>query len=128
MQRVEGNISAEQLRQVEDAEIAIGGACTGGTQNLVNPYISEFYPREIRTTGLSVTVGIGRIGAIMAPLIIGLLLATNLAPQQAFMAFAIPSMVGGLALLLVQEKHGSFDRTGTEGQAPNPKKGQINYS
>lgn len=90
--------------------IAIGGACTGGTQNLVNPYISEFYPREIRTTGLSVTVGIGRIGAILAPIIIGLLLATKLAPQQAFMAFAVPSMISGLALLLVQEKYGSFDR------------------
>lgn len=90
--------------------IAIGGACTGGTQNLVNPYISEFYPREIRTTGLSVTVGIGRIGAILAPLIIGLLLATNLAPQHAFMAFAIPSLIGATALLVVQEKYGSFDR------------------
>ncbi|PKG24250.1 MFS transporter [Niallia nealsonii] len=90
--------------------IAIGGACTGGTQNLVNPYISEFYPQEIRTTGLSVTVGIGRIGAILAPLIIGLLLATNLAPQNAFMAFAVPSILGVIALLLVQEKYGSFDK------------------
>ncbi len=90
--------------------IAIGGACTGGTQNLVNPYISEFYPQEIRTTGLSVTVGIGRTGAILAPLIIGILLATNLQPQHAFMAFAIPSIIGGIALLLVQEKYGSFDR------------------
>ncbi|MFT8321532.1 MAG: aromatic acid/H+ symport family MFS transporter [Bacillus sp. (in: firmicutes)] len=90
--------------------IAIGGACTGGTQNLVNPYISEFYPQEIRTTGISVTVGIGRIGAIFAPLLIGLLLATNLEPQQAFMAFAVPSIIGGIALLLVQEKYGSFDQ------------------
>jgi MFS transporter, AAHS family, benzoate transport protein len=89
--------------------IALGGACTGGTQNLVNPYISEFYPQEIRTTGLSVTVGIGRIGAILAPLIIGLLLTTNLEPQQAFMAFAVPSIIGGIALLAVQEKYGSFD-------------------
>lgn len=89
--------------------IAFGGACTGGTQNLVNPYISEFYPQEIRTTGLSVTVGIGRIGAILAPLIIGLLLTTNLEPQQAFMAFAVPSIIGGIALLAVQEKYGSFD-------------------
>ncbi|MFC0477805.1 MFS transporter [Robertmurraya beringensis] len=89
--------------------IALGGACTGGTQNLVNPYISEFYPQEIRTTGLSVTVGIGRIGAILAPLIIGLLLTTNLEPQQAFMAFAVPSIIGGMALLAVQEKYGSFD-------------------
>lgn len=92
------------------ALIALGGACTGGTQNLVNPYISEFYPQEIRTTGLSVTVGIGRIGAILAPLIIGLLLTTNLAPQQAFMVFAVPCMIGGIALLVVQEKYGSFDR------------------
>ncbi|WP_110928176.1 MFS transporter [Bacillus massiliglaciei] len=90
--------------------IAIGGACTGGTQNLVNPYISEFYPQEVRTTGLSMTVGIGRIGAILAPLIIGLLLTADLAPQHAFMAFAIPSFIGGIALLLVQEKYGSFDK------------------
>lgn len=90
--------------------IAIGGACTGGTQNLVNPYISEFYPREIRATGLSMTVGIGRIGAILAPVLIGLLLATSLDPQKAFMAFAIPSVLGGVAFLLVQEKYGSFDR------------------
>ncbi|MFB5676584.1 MFS transporter [Paenibacillus terreus] len=90
--------------------IAIGGACTGGTQNLVNPYVSEFYPQEVRTTGLSVTVGIGRIGAILAPLIIGLLLATHLAPQQAFMAFALPSILGAIALLLVQEKYGAFER------------------
>ncbi|WP_078543293.1 MFS transporter [Litchfieldia alkalitelluris] len=90
--------------------IALGGACTGGTQNLINPYISEFYPQEIRTTGLSLTVGVGRIGAILAPLIIGLLLATNLEPQHAFMAFAVPSIIGGIALLIVQEKYGSFDR------------------
>lgn len=89
--------------------IALGGACTGGTQNLVNPYISEFYPQEIRTTGLSVTVGIGRIGAILAPLIIGLLLTTNLEPKQAFLAFAVPSIIGGIALLAVQEKYGSID-------------------
>ncbi|KAB7670761.1 MFS transporter [Bacillus sp. B1-b2] len=90
--------------------IAIGGACTVGTQNLVNPYISEFYPREIRTTGLSMTVGIGRVGAILAPILIGMLLASNLDPKNAFMAFAIPSLIGGISLLLVQERFGSFDK------------------
>ena len=90
--------------------IAIGGACTVGTQNLVNPYITEFYPKEVRTTGVGVTVGVGRIGSILAPIVIGLLLATNLAPQSAFMAFAIPSILGGIALLFVQEKYGSFDQ------------------
>ncbi|WP_409304113.1 MFS transporter [Peribacillus sp. SCS-155] len=90
--------------------IAIGGACTGGTQNLANPYISEFYPKEMRSTGVGVAVGVGRIGAIIAPLVIGLLLSTSLEPQSAFMTFAIPSILGCIALLCVQERHGSFDR------------------
>ncbi|GAB3067937.1 MFS transporter [Salinicoccus sesuvii] len=85
--------------------IAIGGACTGGTQNLVNPYISTFYPADIRGTGLSMAVGIGRLGSICAPILIGLVLMTSISPQTAFMAFAIPSLVGFTALLLVQEKN-----------------------
>ncbi|RDW18387.1 MFS transporter [Oceanobacillus arenosus] len=90
--------------------IALTGACTVGTQNLVNPYISEFYPREIRATGLSIAVGVGRIGGILAPVAIALLLTTNLTPQHAFMAFAIPSLLGAIAFIIVQEKYASFDQ------------------
>ncbi|RDW19705.1 MFS transporter [Oceanobacillus chungangensis] len=90
--------------------IALTGACTVGTQNLVNPYISEYYPREIRATGLSIAVGVGRIGGILAPVAIALLLTTNLAPQHAFMAFAVPSLLGAIAFMIVQEKYASFDR------------------
>jgi AAHS family benzoate transporter-like MFS transporter len=32
--------------------VALGGACTVGTQNLANPYISEYYPKEARATGI----------------------------------------------------------------------------
>jgi acyl CoA:acetate/3-ketoacid CoA transferase alpha subunit len=28
------------------------GACTVGAMNLANPYITEYYPRDIRTTGM----------------------------------------------------------------------------
>ncbi|MEW4369401.1 MFS transporter [Paenibacillus kandeliae] len=94
--------------------IALGGACTVGTQNLINPYISEFYPREIRATGVGVSVGVGRIGAILAPVLIGLLLATNIAPQKAFMFFAIPCLLGSVAFLLVQERYGNFDKPRSE--------------
>ncbi|RLL40397.1 MFS transporter [Oceanobacillus piezotolerans] len=90
--------------------IALTGACTVGTQNLVNPYVSEYYPREIRATGLSIAVGVGRIGGILAPVAIAFLLTTNLAPQHAFMAFAIPSLLGAISFMIVQEKYASFDR------------------
>ena len=40
--------------------IALGGACTVGAQNIANPYISEYYPKEIRATGIGWALGVGR--------------------------------------------------------------------
>ncbi|CAG9614941.1 Gentisate transporter [Bacillus rhizoplanae] len=94
--------------------IALGGGCTVGTMNLTNPYISEYYPREARATGIGWALGIGRIGAILAPTLVGLLLAMKLPPQNAFMAFAIPSVIGAVALLFVQEKFGSYDKVSVQ--------------
>ncbi|MFE5428806.1 MFS transporter [Peribacillus simplex] len=90
--------------------IAFGGACTVGTMNLANTYISEYYPREIRTTGIGWALAFGRIGAIVAPTLIGLLLAANYSPQNAFMAFTVPSIMAALALLVVKERYGSYDK------------------
>ncbi|WP_180954952.1 MFS transporter [Bacillus sp. V3-13] len=90
--------------------IMIGGACTVGNMNLTNPYIAEYYPPEARATGMGWALGFGRIGAILAPTLIAFILAAGIAPQNAFIAFAIPSIVGAVALLLVKEKYGSFDK------------------
>ncbi|WVX84491.1 MFS transporter [Niallia oryzisoli] len=90
--------------------IALGGACSVGAQNIANPYISEYYPSEIRATGIGYAVGIGRIGSILAPTLFGLILATGIDPQKAFIAFAVPSIIAAIAITLVQEKHGSFDK------------------
>ena len=85
--------------------IAAVGACTAGSQNLINPYITMFYPADIRGSGLSIAVGMGRIGSITGPLLIGMVLMTSLPAQLTFLGFAVPSIVAFLALLCVQEKH-----------------------
>ena len=90
--------------------VTLGGACTVGVQNIANPYVSEYYPREIRATGIGWSLGIGRIGAILAPSLIGLLLSFQIEPQKAFMVFAVPSFVGALAIIMIQEKYSSFDQ------------------
>ncbi|MED2942082.1 aromatic acid/H+ symport family MFS transporter [Bacillus swezeyi] len=89
--------------------IALGGACTVGTQNIANPYISEYYPKEIRATGIGWALGIGRIGAIIAPSLFALILASGIDPKQSFMIFAVPSLFAALGILLVQENHAKFD-------------------
>ncbi|MDI5788075.1 MFS transporter [Bacillus licheniformis] len=73
--------------------IALGGACTVGAQNIANPYISEYYPKEIRATGIGWALGVGRLGAIIAPSLFALILASGMEPKQAFMVFAIPSVL-----------------------------------
>jgi len=56
------------------------------------------YPAAIRTTGMGWAIGIGRIGAILAPLTAGLLVDGGWATAHLYYAFALP-FVGALLAL-----------------------------
>ncbi|WP_066157607.1 MFS transporter [Halalkalibacter krulwichiae] len=88
--------------------VAIAGACTIGSQNIVNAYVSQYYPPRIRSTALGVSSGVGRIGAIVAPTFGGILLAASLPIQMNFLAFAIPGIIAAIALSFVQEKYAYY--------------------
>lgn len=85
--------------------VGIAGATTIGTQIICNAYISQYYPTEMRSSGLGWALGIGRLGAIAGPLIGGVLLTINLPFYQNFLVFAIPGILGAIALFFVQEKY-----------------------
>jgi MFS transporter, AAHS family, benzoate transport protein len=85
--------------------VGIAGACTIGTQIICNSYISQFYPGEIRSSGLGWALGVGRLGAIAGPVMGGFLFSMNLPYYQNFLAFAIPGMIGAIALFFVQERY-----------------------
>jgi AAHS family benzoate transporter-like MFS transporter len=74
--------------------VGLAGASTIGTQIVANAYTGQFYPMAIRATGLGWALGIGRSGAIVAPILIGVLVGMNLALQQNFVAIAIPASSG----------------------------------
>jgi MFS transporter, AAHS family, benzoate transport protein len=84
--------------------IGLAGASTIGTQIVANAYTGQFYPMAIRSTGLGWALGIGRSGAIIAPIVIGVLVAMNLPLQQNFIAIAIPAVIGMVAVLLIDHK------------------------
>ena len=81
--------------------VALAGASTIGTQIVANAYTGQFYPMAIRSTGLGFALGIGRGGAILAPIVIGVLVSLQLPLQQNFFAIAIPGVIGMLAVLLI---------------------------
>ncbi|MCY1535639.1 MFS transporter, aromatic acid:H+ symporter (AAHS) family [compost metagenome] len=84
--------------------VGLAGASTIGTQIVANAYTGQFYPTAIRATGLGWALGVGRSGAILAPIVIGVLVAMNLPLQQNFVAIAIPAVVGLAAVLLIDHR------------------------
>lgn len=84
--------------------VAIAGACTIGAQNLVQAYVSQYYPPNIRSTALGMASGIGRIGGMLGPLLGGFLLSISMPIQLNFIAFAIPGLLAAIALSFVPLK------------------------
>jgi AAHS family benzoate transporter-like MFS transporter len=80
--------------------IFIAGAGTTGTQILLYASVAEFYNLSVRSTGLGWASGMGRVGAIVGPMLGGLLLAAELPMALNFLAFSIPGLVSVLATAL----------------------------
>jgi putative MFS transporter len=88
------------------AGVVIAGACTaffgaGGAGGPLFTYTSEVYPTRFRGTGTGWAAGWQRIGGIVAPIVLGALLAVPGGGYQVFMTMAASLLVGGVAVLLL---------------------------
>lgn len=81
--------------------VGLAGASTIGTQIVGCAYAGQFYPNGIRATGIGWTLGMGRGGAILAPIVIGILVAMGLPLAQNFIAIAVPGLVAAVAVLMI---------------------------
>ena len=94
--------------------IAIVGACTTGAQIVAYSYCGQFYPSIIRSTGIGMASGVGRLGAIGAPLLIGLIVSLNLPIQQNFMVIALAGLIGAVALSLINHRRADMAHVQSE--------------
>jgi AAHS family benzoate transporter-like MFS transporter len=85
------------------------GAFTLGTQILTNVYGGMFYPTSIRSTAVGLNFSAGRIGSIIAPILIGWLVTLNLPPAQSFQTIAIAGIIGAAAVAFID--HGASAST-----------------
>ena len=84
--------------------VGLAGASTIGTQIVTYAYAGQFYPMAIRSTGIGWASGVGRSGAILAPIAIGTLVGMALPLEHNFMAIAIPAAIAVIAVSLI--RHG----------------------
>lgn len=80
------------------AALILAGVGTHGTQCLIIAAIASHYPPKLRGAGLGFGLGMGRIGAVLAPQIGGWLLAAGYGVAGNFVAFATAA---GLAAILL---------------------------
>jgi AAHS family 4-hydroxybenzoate transporter-like MFS transporter len=72
------------------------GAYGGG-----NVVLAGFYPPATRALGIGVTKAVGRIGTVVAPILIGIGLSAGVREQTITSLFAIPAATAVLALLVI---------------------------
>lgn len=65
-------------------------------------FAPAIYPAGVRTTGMGWAIGIGRIGAILAPLIAGMLLDGGWQPGQLYYVFALPLLAAMVCVLALR--------------------------
>ncbi|WP_344679132.1 aromatic acid/H+ symport family MFS transporter [Saccharopolyspora taberi] len=82
----------------------VAGAATIGVLAIIHAFAVEYYPAEVRSTGVGWAAGVGRIGAIGGPTLGGALLALELPFQQNFIAVAVPGVIGAVAVAVVAKK------------------------
>ncbi len=63
---------------------------------------ARLYPTEIRSTGVGWALGIGRIGAVLGPVVGGTLVGARLSLGAVFVTFAVPSLLAGILVLWLE--------------------------
>ncbi len=70
-------------------------ACMAGLYGLV----PSTYPANVRATGMGWAIGVGRLGAILAPAMAGLLLDRGWQPASLYYVFALPLIAAAMAVM-----------------------------
>ena len=77
------------------------GFCALGAYAGINVVLAGFYPVHLRALGIGVTKSVGRVGTVLAPILIGLALTNQVAETTVTSLFAVPTALCVAALLVI---------------------------
>ena len=83
------------------AVIALSGLCAGASQAGVIALAAVVYPVAIRSTGVGWAMAIGRLGAVVGPILGGILLSRQWSADQILLVIAAPELLGAFCVFLV---------------------------
>jgi AAHS family 4-hydroxybenzoate transporter-like MFS transporter len=80
------------------------GFCVVGGQIGANALAARSYPTAIRATGVGWSLGIGRVGSIIGPVVGGVLLSLQWDMHELFLVAAIPAFIASIAAWILSER------------------------
>jgi MFS family permease len=96
--------------------VFLTGCFVFSAQVLVYALVSAEHPPQVRATALGWSAGAGRIGAILGPILAGLLVGAGVAFPWGFYMFAVVGLLGAAALAMTSGSSGPH-----RGQVPSPR-------
>jgi len=106
------------------------GIALGGVQPSLIYLAADFYPDDIRATGVAWGLGVGRLGSIVGAATGGAVLAGVRGIEQAFPMFAVPVLVAGLGMsvmIWLYRVRSIPNQEGDQGQS-YPVNGGVRYT
>ena len=79
--------------------VFVSGWCIVGSQPGLNVLSAGYYPTSVRATGIGAGLGIGRIGAIVGPIIGGQFMALRWSNEELFLAAAVPTLISTVVII-----------------------------
>jgi AAHS family benzoate transporter-like MFS transporter len=87
--------------------VFLTGCFVFSAQVLVYAFVSANHPPQVRATALGWSAGAGRAGAIVGPVLTGVLVSADLAFPWGFYLFAVVGALGAVALVAARTVRGS---------------------
>jgi MFS transporter, AAHS family, 4-hydroxybenzoate transporter len=91
------------------AIVAIAGFCIIGAQHVLNNFTANSYETGFRASGVGMELGVGRVGAILGPYVIGLLQQVTGGPEAVFWAIGVAAMVAAVVITSLSMQPGSAE-------------------
>jgi len=82
----------------------VAGTCVTGGQMSIVAVASLVYPVRLRSTGVGWALGIGRLGGIIGPILVGTALGSGVAPATVFVAVSLLLVAAGASMFMLTSR------------------------